>query len=133
MKIHVSCSFEPWTSKNKDFSFFAWWNSLFAFFDIKTLNSGHSYFNINYHIDMKSSLSKNLKSFLYETRAKSDARCYFRAIIWDYSQFLHVLLPWTQIAFWPFTPLDVRQLPIFCTFLAFIHIREPSVLMSCLE
>ena len=89
------------------------------------MNSGHSYFNINHHIDMKSSLSENLKSFLYETRAKSDARCYFRAIIWGYSQSLHVLLPWTQVGFWPFTPLDVGQLPIFFTFLAFIHIREP--------
>ena len=82
---------------------------------------------------MKLSLSKNLKSFLHETRAKSDSRGPFLAEICVYSQLLCVFSPLTQVGFWPFNPLDARQLPIFFASLAFIHISNPSVLIFSLE
>ena len=57
--MHTFCHIELYTFKNLDFQ-----KTAFAFFNLESLISKHSQSNMGQHIDLKSSLSQNLKSFV---------------------------------------------------------------------
>ena len=86
--MHVSCNFDFFFFKNRDFKFSYYRNSWFAFFLLKIFTSVHSHFNTSQYIDMKSSLSKNLKSFCMKLEPKAVLEVILLLLICVWSQSL---------------------------------------------
>ena len=78
IKMHTFWHFELNTYKNLDFKKIGW----FAFFNLENLTSKHSHFNVGQHIDLKSSLSQNLKSFLCTKLFKFWLSVNFKSLCW---------------------------------------------------